>query len=61
MVFLGNKDSFSSSPASFNYATCRLGKSKTLLFFPMHGNHVSTCFEIVYTDVWGVIPIISYD
>ena len=33
MVFLGNKDSFSSSPASFNYATCRLGKSKTLLFF----------------------------
>jgi hypothetical protein len=38
-----------------------LVKVKHYFFFPMHGNHVSTCFEIVYTDVWGVIPIISYD
>jgi hypothetical protein len=30
---LDNKDSFSSSFVSFNYATCRLGKSKTLPFF----------------------------
>ena len=56
---LGIKNSFSSSPASFNCATCRLGKSKTLPF-PMHGTSASTCFEIKHTDVWGVSPIISH-
>ena len=53
--FLGNNNSLS----SFDYATCRLGKSKTL-HFPVHGNHVSTLFEIVHTDVWGASPVLSH-
>jgi len=42
---LGIKNSFSSSPASFNCATCRLGKSKTLPF-PMHGTRASLVLRL---------------
>ena len=53
--FLGNNNNSS----SFDCATCRLGKSKTLPF-PVHGSRASTSFEIVHTDVWGASPITSH-
>ena len=53
--FLGNNNS---SSLSFDCATCRLCKSKTLPF-PVHGHRASTLFEIVHSDVWGHSPVIS--
>ena len=54
--FLGNNNNPFSS---FDCATCRLGKSKTLPF-PVHGSRASASFEIVHTDVWGASPITSH-
>lgn len=53
--FLGNNNSFSSS---FDLATCRLGKNKTLPS-PMHVSRASSSFEIMHADV-GASPIISH-
>uniref|UniRef100_A0A6N2NJZ1 CCHC-type domain-containing protein n=1 Tax=Salix viminalis TaxID=40686 RepID=A0A6N2NJZ1_SALVM len=55
--FLGNNNNSSSS---FDCATCRLGKSKTLPF-PVHGSRASASFEIVHTDVWGQVLLLLMD
>jgi transposase InsO family protein len=55
--YLGNKNSFSTE--LLDCSSCKLGKSKALLF-PSHGSCASKCFEIIHIDVWGVSPIISH-
>lgn len=34
-------------------------KSK-ILTFPDHGDRASTCFDIIYIDVWGICTILSH-
>lgn len=41
-----------------NCASCALGKSKSLRF-PHQGNCVSTCFEVIHNDIWGVSYVLS--
>ncbi|KAF3674131.1 putative myb-like protein J-like [Capsicum annuum] len=54
---LGSKNQF--SPASFDFSTCKLGKSK-ILPFPNLGSRATKCFYVVHSDVWGISPIVSY-
>ena len=46
--YLGNTNEFSS--LSFDCASCKLGKSKSLPF-PLQGSRAPTCFEIIHSDV----------
>ena len=55
---LGNKDQFS-SPLSFDYSIRKLGKSKSLSF-PSHGSHAKHCFDLIYSNVWGISLVISH-
>lgn len=54
---LGNKIFFSN--ISFNCSSCKLGKSKTLLF-PSIGQRAAKYFDIIHSDVWGLTPVISH-
>ena len=38
----------------------KLGHPNSNVSFPSHGSRASKCFEIIYTDVWGVSPVISH-
>jgi len=55
---LGNK-TCSSLDLSFDCTSCKLGKSKVLLF-PHHASCASKCFDIIHNDVWGIAPIVSH-
>ena len=57
LMSLGNTNEFSS--LSFDCASCKLGKSKSLPF-PLQGSRASTCFEIIHSDVWGMSPVLSH-
>ena len=46
--YLNNTNEFSSF--SFDCASYKLGKRKSLPFY-LQGNHASTCFEIIHSDV----------
>jgi hypothetical protein len=46
--YLGNKNSFSTE--LLDCSSCKLGKSKALLF-PSHGSRAFKCFEIIHTDL----------
>ena len=55
--YLSNTNEFSS--LSFDFATCKLGKSKSLPF-PLQGSRASTYFEIIHSDVWGMSHVLSH-
>ena len=54
--YLNNSNEFSS--LSFDCASCKQ-KSKSLSF-SLQGSRVSTCFEIIHFDVWGMSHILSH-
>jgi hypothetical protein len=54
--YLNNSNEFSS--LSFDCASCKQ-KSKSLSF-SLQGSHVSTCFEIIHFDVWGMSDILFH-
>lgn len=53
--YLSKINAFSS--LSFDCAICKLGKSKSL---PLQVSRVSTCFEIIHFDVWGMSHVLSH-
>ena len=55
--YLNNTNKFSS--LSFDCASCKLGKRKSLPF-PLQGSRASTCFEIIHSDVWGMSTVLSH-
>jgi hypothetical protein len=55
---LCNKEQVSKN-LSFDCSVCKLGKSKTLSF-SSHGSRAKKCFDIVYSDVWGISLVISH-
>ena len=55
---LGNK-ACSSIDLSFDCTSCKLGKSKVLPF-PHHASRASQCFELIHSDVWGTVPVVSH-
>ena len=55
--YLSKTNQFSS--LSFDCASCKLGKSKSLPF-PLQGSRASTCFEIIHSDVWGMSHVLSH-
>ena len=55
---LGNK-ACSSLNFSFDCTSCKLGKSK-VLHFPHSASCASQCFDIIHSDVWGIVPIVSH-
>jgi transposase InsO family protein len=55
---LGNK-ACSSLDLSFDCTSCKLGKSKVLPF-PRHASRASQCFDIIHSDVWGIVLVISH-
>ena len=57
-VLLGNK-ACSSIDLSFDFTSCKLGKSKVLPF-PHHASRASQCFELIHSDVWGIAPVVSH-
>lgn len=48
----------SSKCVTFDCATFKIGKSKTLSF-PTSTSRSSKCFELVHNDVWGIAPYLS--
>ena len=56
---LGNKHSPSLSAIQFDCNSCKLGKSKILLF-PVHQSNVNQPFDIIHSNLWGIAPIISH-
>lgn len=44
---------------SFDCATCKMGKSKTLPFSVSASNSIQ-CFDLVHSDVWGIAPHLSH-
>lgn len=54
---LENKTCFSFD-LSFDCTACKIGKSKVLPF-PSHGFRASQYFDIIYSNVWEISPIIS--
>lgn len=50
-----NKSVGSSKCVSFDFDTCKMGKSKTLRF-PTSTSNSSICFELVHSDVRGIAP-----
>ena len=57
---LGNKNLTFSNNDVVDCASCKLGKSKTLPF-PLHKTRTTKPFELVNTDVWGIVPVISHE
>jgi len=57
---LGNKNLTSSNNDIVDYASCKLGKSKTLPF-SLHKTCTTKPFEVIHTDVWGIAPVISHE
>ncbi|RVW59566.1 Retrovirus-related Pol polyprotein from transposon RE2 [Vitis vinifera] len=53
----GNKDRFS---LSLECDSCKLGKSKTLIF-PLHTSKASHYFDLIHSDVWGPSPTLCTD
>ncbi|RDX73261.1 hypothetical protein CR513_47159, partial [Mucuna pruriens] len=58
--FLGNKHTSSLNVVHFDCISCKLEKSKILLF-PTHNLNVTQPFDIIHSNVWRVSPIISHD
>lgn len=57
--YLSNKNKFSSSHLYFNYASCKLGKSKSLAF-PLTGSQASMCFLNYSYWCWGMNHVLSH-
>ncbi|RDX74123.1 hypothetical protein CR513_46162, partial [Mucuna pruriens] len=57
--FLGNKHTSSLNVVHFDCISCMIEKSK-ILSFSTHYLNVTQPFDIIYSDVWGVAPIISH-
>ena len=55
--FLGHREH---SSLSFECDSCKLGKSKTLLF-PLHASRASHCFDLIHSDVWVPSPVSSHE
>lgn len=56
---LGNKDQCCNFVLRLDYSTFKLRKSK-ILYFPIYGGRATTCFEIIHSDVSGIILVISH-
>lgn len=52
---LMNKSSASFRDASFECASCKMGKSK-ILSFPTHNGVTTDCFDLIHSDVQGIDP-----
>lgn len=44
---------------SFYCASCKLGKNN-FLPFPLQGNRISTCFDIIYFNIQGINHVFSH-